>query len=171
MRRKAKPVPTADILLPSLEEGVSSTGNFFSSSEKEVKMFDIAKLAVASTSIIDLEDPNGEPLVNDNGEKITVTVYGPGSKQYQKASGVRNRAILEYVRKGGKKMKDDEQRELDADFLASCTVSFNGFVYKEFTGYEMFKQAYLDPSIGFISEQVNKAIGDWANFTQGSPKN
>jgi len=38
------------------------------------------------------------------------------------------------------------------------------------TGIEMFKQAYLDPSIGFISEQVNKAINDWANFTKGSDK-
>jgi hypothetical protein len=67
-------------------------------------------------------------------------------------------------------MKDGEQRELDAEFLASCTVSFNNFAYKDLTGTEMFKAAYLDTTIGFISEQVNKAIGDWANFTQGSAK-
>ena len=101
---------------------------------------------------------------------MSVTVYGPGSKQFQRAQSVRNRAILEYVKKGGKKMKDNEQRELDAEFLASCTVSFNGFVYKELTGIEMFRAAYMDTAIGFISEQVNKAIGDWANFTQGSSK-
>ena len=167
MRRKAKPAPTTGILLPSLEEGIGGTGNS-TSDQKEEKMFDVSKLAVSATSIIELEDPNGEPLINDNGEVISVTVYGPGSKQFQKASGVRNRAVLDYIRKGGKKMKDDEQRELDAEFLASCTVSFNGFVYKDLTGVEMFKAAYLDPSIGFISEQVNKAIGDWSNFTQGS---
>lgn len=169
MRRKANQAPAVDFLLPSLEEGVNGTGNP-SSEKREVIMFDISKLAVAATSTIDLEDPNGEPLVNDTGATISVTVYGPGSKQFQKASGIRNRAILDYVRKGGKKLKDDEQRELDADFLASCTVSFNGFGYKDLTGYEMFKHAYLDPSIGFVSEQVNKAIGDWANFTQASPK-
>jgi hypothetical protein len=169
MSHKAKQAPTDSTLPPSLVEGVVSTGN--PTSEKENKMsFDISKLAVAPTSVVDLEDPNGEPLLNDKGDLITVTVYGPGSKQFQKASGVRNRAILEYVRKGGKKMKDDEQRELDAEFLAACTVSFNGFTYKDFTGVEMFKQAYLDPAIGFISEQINKAIGDWSNFTQGSSK-
>jgi len=129
-------------------------------------MFDISNLAVNSTATVDLESPTGDPLVNQDGEALTVTVYGPGSKQFQKASGTRNRAILEYVRKGGKKMKEDEQRELDADFLAACTVSFNGFGYKDLTGVEMFKAAYLDPAIGFISEQVNKAIGDWANFTK-----
>jgi hypothetical protein len=170
MRRKANQAPTVDLLLPSLGEGVSGTGNPTSEKKEVIIMFDISKLAVAATSIIDLEDPNGDLLVNDKGDTISVTVYGPGSKQFQKASGIRNRAILDYVRKGGKKLKDDEQRELDADFLASCTVSFNGFTYKEFTGYEMFKNAYLDPSIGFVSEQVNKAIGDWSNFTQASPK-
>lgn len=167
MRRKANPAPTTGVLLPSLEEGTGGTG-ISTSDQKEDKMFDVSKLAVSATSIIELEDPSGEPLINDSGEVISVTVYGPGSKQFQKASGVRNRAVLDYIRKGGKKMKDDEQRELDAEFLASCTVSFNGFVYKDLTGVEMFKAAYLDPSIGFIAEQVNKAIGDWSNFTQGS---
>lgn len=133
-------------------------------------MFDISKLAVKETSIIELESPDGEALTNDAGDAMSITVYGPGSKQYQKAQGVRNRAILEHVRKGGKKMKDDDQRELDAEFLASCTASFNGFGYKDMTGYDMFKGAYLDPAIGFIAEQVNKAIGDWANFTKGSEK-
>lgn len=133
-------------------------------------MFDISTLAVNDTTIIELESPTGDPLTNDKGDALSVTVYGPGSKQFHRAQSVRNRAILEYVKKGGKKMKDGEQRELDAEFLASCTVSFNGFTYKDLTGYEMYKAAYLDTAIGFISEQVNKAIGDWANFTQGSSK-
>lgn len=133
-------------------------------------MFDISSLAVKETAIVELETATGEPLLDANGAQLTITVYGPGSKQFQKAQATRNRAILEYVRKGGKKMKDDEQRVLDAEFLAACTNSFNGFGYKEMTGYEMFKAAYLDPGIGFIAEQINKAVGDWANFTQGSSK-
>jgi hypothetical protein len=168
--RRSK-VPSNSSHLPSLGDATVSSDIQPSENKEEVKMsFDISKLAVSATSTIDLEDPTGEALLNDTGDVVSVTLYGPGSKQYQKASGVRNRAILDYVRRGGKKMKDDEQRELDADFLATCTVSFNGFTYKDFNGYEMFKQAYLDPSIGFIAEQVNKAIGDWSNFTQGSSK-
>lgn len=133
-------------------------------------MFDISALAVKETTTIELADPNGDPLSNDKGEALSVTVYGPGSKQFQKAQSARNRAVLDYIRKGGKKMKDNEQRELDAEFLAACTVSFNNFTYKDLTGHEMFKAAYLDAGIGFISEQVNKGIGDWANFTQKSVK-
>lgn len=133
-------------------------------------MFDISKLAVSPTSIINLEDTEGDQLVNEKGEPISITVFGPGSKQYQKAQAVRNRAILECVRKGGKKMRDDDQREMDAEFLSACTASFNGFAYKDLTGAEMFKAVYLDASIGFIAEQVNKTIGDWANFTKRSAK-
>lgn len=154
-KRAAGESPRA--LFPSNEPGVNA-------------VFDISNLAVKETATIDLESPDGDVLTNDAGETVSITVYGPGSKQFQKAQSVRNRAILEYVRKGGKKMRDHEQRELDAEFLAACTASFNGFVYKDLTGYEMFKAVYSDASIGFISEQVNKAIGDWANFTKGSAK-
>lgn len=128
-------------------------------------MFDISKLAAKDTAIVELDGPDGEPLENEKGERLSITVFGPGSKQFQKAQGVRNRAILDHVRKGGKKMKDDDQRELDAELLASCTASFNNFVYKDMSGYDQFKTAYADASIGFIAEQVNKAIGDWGNFT------
>jgi hypothetical protein len=133
--------------------------------EEGETMFDISKLAAKDTAIVELDGPDGEPLENEKGERLSITVFGPGSKQFQKAQGVRNRAILDHVRKGGKKMKDDDQRELDAEFLASCTASFNNFVYKDMSGYDQFKSAYSDASIGFIAEQVNKAIGDWGNFT------
>jgi hypothetical protein len=134
-------------------------------------MFDISTLAVNDTTIVELETPDGDPLQNEKGLPLSITIYGPGSKPFQKAQSIRNRAVLEFVKKGGKKMKDNEQRELDAEFLASCTVSFNNFGYKDLTGYEMFKAVYLDATIGFISEQVNKHIGDWSNFMQKSQKN
>lgn len=134
-------------------------------------MFDISKLGVDPTALIELDGPDGEPLLDDKEVRMSITVYGPGTKQFVKAQGVRNRAIMEFVKKGGKfKVPDDAQRELDAEFLAACTVSFNGFNYPPHTGAEMFRHAYLDASIGFIAEQVNKAVGDWSNFTKSSAK-
>lgn len=164
----AKRAPTGAGSHLSRGEAGPSTGN--TSTRERSVMFDISALAVKETAIIELENVDGEPLLDADGKQLSITVYGPGSKPFQKATAVRNRAILEYVKKGGKKMKDNEQRELDADFLSSCTVSFNGFKYKDFTGVEMFREAYLDPAIGFITEQVNKAVSDWANFTPQSAK-
>lgn len=129
-------------------------------------MFDISKRGVLPTTTIDITDANGDPMFNDHQERLTITIYGPGSTQFQKAQSARNRAMMEYFRKGSKKLKDGEQRELDAEFLASCTSSFNGFGYQSYPpGHEMFKAAYLDASIGYITEQVNKELGDWSNFT------
>ena len=133
--------------------------------------FDISSEAAADTATIELDRPNGDPMLNPNGEQCSVTVYGPGSKPFQRAQAARNRAVLAFVKKGGKKMADDEQREIDAEFLATCTVSFNGFKYKDLTGHEQFKAAYMDTKIGFIADQVNKGVGDWSNFTPSSVKN
>jgi hypothetical protein len=65
----------------------------------------------------------------------------------------------------------EEKLAEQADFLAACTVSFNGFVYppaEGLEGQELFRKAYADPSIGFIATQVAAHINDWANFTKSS---
>ena len=131
------------------------------------KTFDISKCSVDETTTVNIETPDGETMENGDGEKVSITVFGPGSKPYQKAQAVKNRAILDQLRKGKNKMSDSLQRELDAEFLATCTSSFNNFSYKDFEpGYAMFKACYMDYSIGFVAEQVNNKIGDWANFTK-----
>lgn len=132
-----------------------------------MKKFDISSQAVNETTIIELDGADGEPMVNDKGERLTVTVFGPGSKPYQKAQAIRNRAVLAQIRKGKTKLSGNAQLEIDSEFLATCTESFGGFVYKDFTpGYEMFKACYMDYSIGFIADQVLTKIGDWENFTR-----
>lgn len=145
---------------------------------------DISTQSVNETASIDLEDATGAPLyaTDANGNYIiknpdapedqqerlicSVTVYGPGSKTFQRAQANRNRSVMEAVRRGAKKMKDEEQRAIDAAFLAECTASFNGFSYKGMAGFEGFKAAYMDIAIGFVAEQVNKGIGDWSNFSR-----
>lgn len=135
-------------------------------------MYDISQQAVSETATIDLETATGDMMMvpNPNGgdEKIqaSVTIFGPGSKVHARATAKRNRAVVEAVRRGAKKLKDDEQREIDATFLAEVTASFNGFTYKDMSGFEMFKAAYMDISIGFIAEQVNRGLNDWANFSK-----
>jgi len=127
---------------------------------------DISTKSVKETTIVYLEGPDGEQLLGNDGKQVSITVYGPGSKLFQKAQAAKNRAILEQVRKGGKKVSDNVQRDIDAEFLATCTESFNGFTYKDLKGPEMFKACYSDYSIGYVAEQVNKAVGDWSNFTK-----
>lgn len=129
-------------------------------------MFDISSLAVKETAVIDLDNIDGEPLMDEKGKRLSVTVYSPGSREYQAAQARRNSAIMESLRKRGRKLKAAEQRELDANFLADCTSSFNNFGYKGLTGRAAFFAAYSDPAIGWLGEQVNAELADWGNFKQ-----
>lgn len=131
-------------------------------------MFEISSLAVKETTDIHLHGADDELLYDEAGQPITITVNGPGTKAYAKAQQAKNKVLMEYMRKG--KNKADTTLADTAEFLARVTVSFNNFQYKGLSGYEQFKACYLDASIGFIAEQVNKELGDWSNFTKGSTK-
>jgi len=124
---------------------------------------DISTKAVKESTVIHLDGPDGEPLLNEHGEHCSITVYGAGSKQYKRAQAERNQGIMELMgrKKGGKAL---DTSRLDAELLASCTIAFNGFQYKDLVGREMFLAAYLDPGIGWMGEQVNKEIAAWENF-------
>jgi len=129
-------------------------------------MFEITTLAAKDTFTLDLLNGNDELLFDTNGQPISVTVYGPGSKPYQKAQNARNQRLIDRMAKKGKvKLSAEEQTRENAAFLAACTVSFNGWAYHGDSS--AFEAAYLDPTIGFIAAQVSKAIDDWANFTSG----
>lgn len=134
-------------------------------------MFEITTLAAKDTFTLELMSGNDEPLANAEGKLLSVTVYGPGSKAYTKATSARNQRMLDRMAKRGKvKLNAEEQARENAEFLAACTVSFNNWAYKGKADESVFEAAYSDSSIGFIAEQVNKAINDWANFTNSSSK-
>jgi hypothetical protein len=123
---------------------------------------DILKLRVLETADINLDLTNGEPMVDEKGNRCSITVYGPGSKEYQKAQANKNRQLMEAMRKKGNRNID--QRALDAEMLAAVTVSFNNFTYGELKGRAMIEAAYRDPAIGWMAEQVGAALGDWETF-------
>lgn len=127
-------------------------------------MFEITTLAARDTFVHELTNANDEPLRDAEGNRLSVTVYGPGSKAYQKANAERTQRLMKRMqRKGKADMSAEEQTRENALFLAACTVSFNGWAYHG--DATAFEAAYADPSIGFIADQVAKAIGDWANFS------
>lgn len=134
--------------------------------------FDISKKKSLETATMDLKDGDDAQMFDDKGVKLSITLYGPGSKEYQRAQAKRQNKIVEKLRRKGKvDSTADESAAETADYLASCTVSFNGFTYEKLEGAEMFKACYADPQLGYIRDQVAEFIGDWANFTPGSGKN
>lgn len=113
------------------------------------------------------EDPETGAKKTTGGKPMTVTVFGPGSKVFKAAQSVQsNRAIARFKAKGKGESTPEEDAANTARFLSACTVSFNNFGYKGMeAGREMFRALYLDPKMGWLTEQVNKEMGDWSNFT------
>lgn len=135
-------------------------------------MFDIKKKRVAATADIDLKDADGSPLLDDDGNQLSVTVHGPGSKVWQQAQAEQNRKQAERMRKNGGRLEAalDNAKADQVDFLCRVTVSFNGWNYSDDPGLGQFRAAYDDDEIGYIRDHVYSEARDWAAFMKGSAK-
>jgi hypothetical protein len=133
-------------------------------------MFDITTLAATETSTLQLKGANDEPLYSDN-KPVTVTIYGPGSARFAEADADRTNRQLERSRRKNKASVSAEDLRVDQiDFLSKVTLGFDNLSYPPAngaTGPELARAIYSDRSIGFIADQVQAHLGDWANFTKG----
>jgi hypothetical protein len=112
------------------------------------ELFDVADIEVTDTFDVTINDPKtGEPILvggteivdPETGEKrlvggdpITVTVYGPGSKQFKAAQAAQSNRNMKRLRArgGNSETTADEEAADTASFLSACTVSFNNFTYR-----------------------------------------
>jgi hypothetical protein len=138
-------------------------------------MFDITSTAVEETAVLELTDANEAPLLGEDKKQLSITLYGPGSEPFGRAEAKRQNKLLERLKRKGKAdMGPEEQRAEQSEFLASITVSFNGFAYPpagDADGKDLFRALYSDRKVGFITDQVQKFVGDWGNFTPSSATN
>mgnify|MGYP006864742374 CR=1 FL=1 len=141
-------------------------------------MLDITTKAVANTAPIHLKDAEGNHMYFGEGEArkpVQIVLYGPGSPQYAEVEARQtNRAVKRMQDNDGKiAVASPEQRDAEqAEDLAAVTVAFVGFTYPpagEAKGAELFRALYADKSLGFITKQVLKAVGDWGKVKSASP--
>jgi hypothetical protein len=134
---------------------------------------DIKKFSVEPTGRLHLRDASDNLMYADEKQSkpIAVNLYGPGSKQYAKAQAAQQGRLIDKLKRKGKTEQSAEQTAADnAGFLADCTASFENVEYDALAGDALYRAVYSDISIGFISDQVAKFIGDWSNFTNASTK-
>lgn len=131
--------------------------------------FDITSTAVVDSSQLLLTDAEEAPLFGSDKKQISITLYGPGSEQFERAAAKRQNRLLERLKRKGKSdMSAEEQRTEQAEFLSSITISFNGFDYPpagDAKDHDLFRALYMDRTLGFITDQVQRFVGDWGNFS------
>jgi len=142
-------------------------------------MAKLSSIAVAETSDLKLLSADDAPLFYEqDGRQLPTTakLYGPGSKPYKQAQAKVSNRIGEKFQRKGKFSQSAEEREADqVELLVACTISIVGLEFDgpfehlaSLTGPDLFRAIYSEPGLGFIKDQVQAHIGDWANFTKGS---
>lgn len=129
---------------------------------------DITSKAVALTGTLHLRGPDDE-LLYDGDNPVEVVLHSPGSKPYAKASAAQQNRLVDKMKRKGVTSQTAEQKAAEsAEFLADCTIEFKNLEYKGLVGRDLAIGVYSDTTIGFISDQVAKHLGDWSNFTKGA---
>jgi hypothetical protein len=143
------------------------------------KIFNIATAAVAATAPLHIKSADGEPLYADDKRTVPmrIIVHGPGSKAYGAVESRQSARALKRMQDNDGKITAATQEERvaeTAEDLASITIAFEGFEYQPpeggpaLVGADMFRAAYADQGLGFITKQVTKFVGDWGNFKAAS---
>lgn len=141
--------------------------------------FDVSTFQVADTTEITIKHPaTGEDFLVNTAEDgqpavmapMVVVAYGPGSKQFKAAQAVSRQTYQKTFHRGKSKETPEQEGARTAAFLSAVTTEFRHFDYQKMpsTEREAFRACYLDPKMGWLTEQVNEALGDWGNFTQAA---
>lgn len=137
---------------------------------------DITQQAVVDTAPIHMKGADGEYLYSggDTAKPVRIVIYSPGSKQFAAIEARQtNRAVKRMNENEGKvSVAAPEQAATErAEDLADITVAFENFTYPpagDKQGRELFQAFYADTKLGYMAQQVVKAVKDWGNFKPGS---
>lgn len=135
-------------------------------------MLNITTLAAAAQAALHLKNADGEPLYA--GDKpVRIIVHSPGSRIYGTVEARQTARVVKRMNDNDNKMtvaSAEERLAEVAEDLATITIAFENFDTGEanLTGEALFRAVYSNPSLGFITRQVNKFIADWSNFKAAS---
>lgn len=112
-----------------------------------------------------LSDPDGEPLLDEDGKQAWVDVISTDSKTAERAQRTRRDKFI-----GGKKITAETADKMGAEILAQLTT---GWYLVRLDNHKPLEapytpanaiELYLNPQTAFITEQVRAAAGKRANF-------
>lgn len=132
--------------------------------------FDIRTLAISKTGEVPLRNAAGEKQYDADGKLRSITVYSPGTREFNAAQHARtqrnnDRVMAKMQGKADGKQSAEDATQERAEFLAGITVSFNNVGIE---GKAAFAKVYADLELGHIADDVEKFVADRANFIRPS---
>jgi hypothetical protein len=126
---------------------------------------------VAEMCDLPVKNPDGSPMMDETGNPVTATVFGPGTKVWQMADAARRRKAVKRTREANGKLEAafDNEAEDALEFLCTITKRFNNLEYPGAEGDKATVRAvYSDPLLGFIRDHMEADTRSWENFMQAS---
>lgn len=121
-------------------------------------------------AVLELRGPDGNPVLQDDGSPVTITLLGEDSDVVTK----HNNAIAnQFLRSatGGPAITAEASKDNELSKLAKATVSWNGIVIDgEAVVCNEANAKALYRRFSWIRDQVRAFMGDRARFLPTSPK-
>ena len=106
-----------------------------------------------------------EPLTNDDGSEMTITVYAPHSKEYKKVLHEQtNKRLKKMQSKGDKDITAEEIEEATLEALAKTTKEWNITYGGEMPKLTVAKAREVYETVFWIRSQIEGAIEDSLDF-------
>ena len=121
-------------------------------------------------TVVELVGIDGaEPLLNDDGSQMTITVLGADSDVAVKHRAGNTTKRIQQAGRGAVTGESLDSEE--ASYLAKLTVDWNIQIGNEKPPYTFGAavKLYKNPRLAFIREQVDRAIVQRARFLKASP--
>ena len=132
----------------------------------DLSKFNVSVMAEKGADMI-LEHPaTGDPLEQENGDPVVITLLGMDSKAYREKNRDFQRERIAKMARNRKKTIDYTMSDEDAcELLAACTKGWSG-IDADGKPLEFSKEAAYDLYMenNWIREQADVFIGDRANF-------
>lgn len=126
------------------------------------------KLA-AEISDVPIKEMDGSPMLDENNNPATATMFGPGSKIWQVANDAARRKLLRRAREANGKLEAaTETSEDKVEFLCAIIKRFNGLELPNEA--DQVRAILSHPLCGYIRDQLAEAAGNWENFIKASPQ-
>lgn len=113
---------------------------------------------------------NFEPLLNDDGTEMTITVFAPHSKEYKAAVHEQTNLRLKQMQKSGRNNNAITAEELEAasiKMLAKTTKDWNITFDGEQPKFTVASAQSLYEKVFWLREQIEEAVAETEVFTQG----